>query len=114
MVNVHLPPRAAWRLQSADAMPRTGAIVSAVAFLLLTLSTPGRPVRGAGDERAGMCDAFDGVAFTFCVAFCEARECDLAAPGDERCETILRGFTRVTGGATPPCTTTHAPSSSPL
>ena len=86
----------------------------AVAFLLLTLSIPGRPVRGDADDRAGMCDAFDGVAFTFCVAFCEARECDSAPLGDERCEVILRGFTRVTGGATPPCTTMHAPPSSSL
>lgn len=95
-------------------MPRTGAIVSALAFVLITLATAGTPVRGDADDRAGMCDAFDGVAFTFCVAFCEARECDLAAPGDERCATMLHGFARVTGGATPPCATTSAPRPSSL
>lgn len=77
--------------------------MSAVAFVVIALATVGAAARGDGDERAGMCDAFDGVAFTFCVAVCEARECDLATPGDERCATMLRGFARVTGGATPPC-----------
>lgn len=58
---------------------------------------------GTDDARAGLCDAFAGVAFTFCVAFCEARECDRQPPGDERCILLRRGFDRVTGGVTPPC-----------
>ena len=84
-------------------MPRTGAIVSAVAFLILSMSTPAAVRRTTDTTRAGMCDGYDGVAFTFCVAYCEARECDAAPVGDNRCEVIRRGFARVTGGATPPC-----------
>jgi hypothetical protein len=55
------------------------------------------------DSRAGMCDAFDGLAFTFCVALCEARECDLLDPADARCTLLRRGFERVSDGAVPPC-----------
>jgi hypothetical protein len=84
-------------------MPRTGAIVSALAFVILTMSPPAVTPRNAAADRAGMCDAYDGVAFTFCVAYCEARECDTVPIGDERCALIRRGFARVTGGATPPC-----------
>jgi hypothetical protein len=58
---------------------------------------------GTDDTRAGLCDAFAGAAFTLCVAFCEARECDRQPSGDERCALLRRGFSRVTGGVTPPC-----------
>lgn len=60
----------------------------------------------AADDRTGMCEAFDGVAFTFCVAICEARICDARAPDDQRCALLARGFARVTGGDTAPCTST--------
>ncbi len=55
------------------------------------------------DLRAGMCDGFDGLAFTFCVALCEARGCDLLPEDDDRCAILRRGFARVSGGATAPC-----------
>lgn len=50
-----------------------------------------------------MCEDFDGLPFVFCVAMCEARECDRQAPGDERCAILAAGFATVTNGATPPC-----------
>ncbi len=83
-------------------MTRARAIVSALSFLMATQSLAAAEL-GTHEERAGMCDAFAGVAFTFCVAYCEARECDRLTVDDPRCTTILHGFARVTGGATPPC-----------
>jgi hypothetical protein len=56
-----------------------------------------------GDARAGMCDAFDGLAFTFCVALCEARECDLLGADDNRCMLLRRGFARTSDGGAAPC-----------
>jgi hypothetical protein len=50
-----------------------------------------------------MCHDFPGLAFGFCVALCEARECDRQPPGDERCGVLRRGFDRATGGVEPPC-----------
>ena len=88
-----------------SAMSRALAIVSASAILTLALLS--RVSADAGsvvdDERAGMCAAFDGVSFAFCVALCEARECDLRAVADERCVILRRGFARATGGVPPPC-----------
>jgi hypothetical protein len=86
-------------------MPRALAILLASAvFILAPLSRVGADVSGVpNDNRAGMCDAFDGFSFTFCVAFCEARECDLHILGDERCAALQHGFARATGGLSPPC-----------
>jgi len=50
-----------------------------------------------------MCNAFDGLAFTFCVALCEARECDRQPLDDVRCDALQRGFDRVSDGRTAPC-----------
>jgi hypothetical protein len=58
---------------------------------------------GTDDARAGMCDDFDGLPFVFCVAMCEARECDRMPAGDERCDALADGFASVTNGAVPPC-----------
>lgn len=58
---------------------------------------------GTDDSRAGMCGDFDGLPFVFCVAMCEARECDRQMPGDERCAILAAGFASVTNGAKPPC-----------
>ncbi len=58
---------------------------------------------GTDEARAGMCDDFDGLPFVFCVAMCEARECDRLPPGDERCVTLAKGFATVTNGTLPPC-----------
>jgi len=90
----------------ALAMPRALAILFASAVIILApTSRVGAHVHGASsDERAGMCDAFDGISFTFCVAFCEARECDLHAADDARCAILRHGFARATGGSSPPCT----------
>ena len=55
------------------------------------------------DTRVGMCDAFDGVTFTFCVALCEARTCDLRDADDAACMQLRRGFARVSGGSLLPC-----------
>jgi hypothetical protein len=67
------------------------------------------PEPGTDELRAGMCDGYDGLPFVFCVALCEARECDRQAPNDDRCVVLARGFARVTGGTPPPCTATSRP-----
>jgi hypothetical protein len=54
-------------------------------------------------KHAGSCDGFDGVAFAFCVAICEARECHRQPLYDDRCATLRSGFDRVTGGESVPC-----------
>ncbi|MCC6763596.1 MAG: hypothetical protein IT293_02950 [Deltaproteobacteria bacterium] len=60
-------------------------------------------ILGTDETRAGMCDAYDGLPFVFCVAMCEARECDRLGPSDERCEVLAAGFAAVTNGAAAPC-----------
>lgn len=79
---------------------------AAILLFLVTLCV-GAPLAGADPgtdaTRAGTCDGFTGAAFTFCVAYCEARECDRQPAGDERCRLLRRGFDRVTGSAAPPC-----------
>jgi hypothetical protein len=50
-----------------------------------------------------MCDDFDGLSFVFCVAMCEARECDRLPANHDRCETLAQGFASVSHGAAPPC-----------
>lgn len=99
-------------------MRRALAIVSA---FLLALGAVDRPPASAAasevlapapeleDDRAGMCDAFEGLAFTFCVAVCEARDCDVLAMDDARCAILRRGFGRAAGGAQPPCLEGTAP-----
>jgi hypothetical protein len=81
------------------------SVAIASALLLLTLHAPlfSTVEPPLGDDRAGMCDAFDGLAFTFCVALCEARECDRRPIGDERCAILQRGFERVSDGYLAPC-----------
>jgi hypothetical protein len=85
-------------------MRRALAILFAWAFLALPLVPPHAQEIPLEDDRAGMCDAFEGLSFTFCVALCEARECDLLAAGDTRCALLRRGFERAAAGAVPPCT----------
>jgi len=58
---------------------------------------------GTDESRAGICHNFDGLSFVFCVAMCEARECDRQAPGDDRCELLARGFASMSSGAVLPC-----------
>jgi hypothetical protein len=92
----------------ASVMRRASAIVFACALLI---SSPPAHAVDPGDLasdvelelRAGMCDAFEGLSFTFCVALCEARACDRRDAADERCSLLRRGFARVAGGANPPC-----------
>jgi len=50
-----------------------------------------------------MCEDFDGLSFVFCVAMCEARECDRQPAGDDRCERLARGFASVSNGGVAPC-----------
>jgi hypothetical protein len=89
--------------ESAD-MAHKIAIVLCLAILLAAgRSSGGDREPGLDETRAGMCEAFSGVAFGFCVALCEARQCDLQPPDDARCLTLRRGFDRVTGGVQPPC-----------
>ena len=57
----------------------------------------------ADESRAAMCAEFSGVALGFCVALCEARQCDLRPDDDERCAILRRGFERASGGLLPPC-----------
>jgi hypothetical protein len=66
---------------------------------------------GQDESRAGMCEHFDGLPFVFCVAMCEARECDRQPVGDDRCEILAKGFANVTNGAIAPCVPGAAPSS---
>ncbi len=93
-------------------MRRALAIVLSLALLLpvAALAAPS-DVLGTDESRAGMCDDFDGLPFVFCVAMCEARECDRLAPNDDRCATLARGFASVTKGAAPPCPVVSSPGS---
>jgi hypothetical protein len=80
----------------------------AIAFsLILSVASAGSLARaddlGTDESRAGMCDDFGGLPFVFCVAMCEARECDRLDADDQRCEVLARGFATVTNGAAPPC-----------
>lgn len=80
----------------------------AIGFALALACVPARATvhaleLGTDESRAGMCDDFDGLSFVFCVAMCEARECDRQAPGDDRCELLARGFANVSNGAVAPC-----------
>lgn len=81
-------------------------IATLLASALLFVAAPSRVVplqAGADDVRATMCSQFSGVALGFCVALCEARQCDLRPQDDERCAILRRGFDRASGGLTPPC-----------
>ena len=82
------------------------ALTCAPADTIASLDEP-----GTDESRAGMCDQYDGLPYVFCVAMCEARECDRQASGDERCEILATGFATVTNGATPPCTSGMRPGS---
>jgi len=85
-------------------MVRMIAIASTFAFFLVAAPSSGVMLQPATDEtRAGMCEDFSGLAFGFCVALCEARECDLQPLDDKRCAVLRRGFERTTGGIEPPC-----------
>jgi len=80
----------------------------AIAFALALSCVPSpAPVQalepGTNGSRAGMCEDFDGLSFVFCVAMCEARECDRQPAGDDRCELLARGFASVSNGAVAPC-----------
>ena len=91
-------------MRHALAIAFASALVFAVASpvpaqLLVDGSEPAESL----DARAGMCDAFDGLAFTFCVALCEARACDLLDVDDARCALLRDGFATASGGTAPPC-----------
>lgn len=80
----------------------------AMGFALALVSAAAVPsafgeLAGTDETRAGMCEEFDGLPFVFCVAMCEARECDRMPAGDERCHILAEGFASVTRGAIPPC-----------
>ena len=64
---------------------------------------------GTDEGRAGMCEDFDGLSFVFCVAMCEARECDRQPVGDERCEILAQGFASASHGAVAPCGLSGSP-----
>lgn len=85
-------------------MRRAFAIVLSLALLLpvAALATPSDDL-GSDESRAGMCDDFDGLPFVFCVAMCEARECDRLGSDDDRCALLAEGFATTTHGAPPPC-----------
>lgn len=90
---------------------RSALAIGLALALAVVLASPASaaPEPGTDGGRAGMCDGFDGLPFVFCVALCEARECDRRASGDERCVALARGFARVTDGASPPCATASRP-----
>jgi phage-related baseplate assembly protein len=85
-------------------MKDTIATLLICALLLLAARSRAvtRPTQ-ADEARAGMCAELSGVALGFCVALCEARQCDLRPDDDERCAILRRGFERATGGLPPPC-----------
>lgn len=90
------------------------ALAIAFALALTAFALPLRAVAvepGQDETRAGMCENFDGLPFVFCVAMCEARECDRQPIGDDRCEVLAKGFASVTNGGSPPCTPGVTPSS---
>ena len=80
------------------------AILFALVFFLLVAPQPATGGQSAQrpDPRPEVCGLYAGAAFTFCVALCETAACD-RGPSDERCAALRRGFSRVTGGARPPC-----------
>ena len=89
---------------SARDMRRAHAMMFALVLLAASVApSKTADVLGTDETRAGICDAYDGLPFVFCVAMCEARECDRLGPDDERCEILAEGFATVTNGATPPC-----------
>ena len=104
---------------NAIAMRRALAIVFASALLgSIGVSAAPAPIPDDSEppmsleERAGICDAFDGLAFTFCVALCEARACDLLDTDDARCALLRDGFATASDGVAPPCPdTAPAPAS---
>lgn len=83
----------------------TRRIALAVMFALLSAipSMIAAAEPSADATRAGMCEEFSGLAYGFCVALCEARECDLQPASDQRCAVLRRGFDRASGGIQPPC-----------
>ncbi len=88
------------------------AIVFALALTHATAATiASADELGTDESRAGMCEHYDGLPYVFCVAMCEARECDRQSPGDERCGILAEGFATVTNGAAPPCTSGVRPGS---
>ena len=96
--------RTARRLRASSGM--TDKIVVVLILALLWVAAPSAAAKreaGPDETRAGMCKDFSGLAFGFCVALCEARECDLQSPGDQRCAVLRRGFERASGGHQPPC-----------
>ena len=85
-------------------MSDTTATVLICALLLLVAPTRAlTPPAEADETRAGMCAEYPGLAQAFCVALCEARECDLRPNDDERCAILRRGFERASGGVRAPC-----------
>ena len=51
------------------------------------------------------CDGFSGAAFGLCNAYCEAMDCDSAAPhaSAEACANVADNFARHAGGRPLPC-----------
>jgi hypothetical protein len=78
-------------------------IATVLIAMLLVAPTRARTLPDADETRAGMCAEFSGLALGFCVALCEARQCDLRANDDERCAILRRGFERATDGQPAPC-----------
>ncbi len=88
------------------------AIAIALALICLISPISGAALEPGTDEtRAGMCEDFDGLSFVFCVAMCEARECDRQPAGDDRCEALAKGFSSVSNGAVAPCAPGRTPGS---
>ena len=89
---------------NAGDMNRALAILFAISLLFAaTVSTAADYDVALAEARAGSCTSFEGAAFVFCVALCEARTCDARDPADQRCAVLRRGFGRVAGGQAPPC-----------
>ena len=82
------------------------AFAIGLALAIVAASAPPRASAdavGTDETRAGMCDGFEGLPFVFCVAMCEARECDRLPASDERCAVLADGFASVAKGAMLPC-----------
>jgi hypothetical protein len=83
-------------------MRRAFAVLFAIVSLsLVTVPAAADTVASADDDRVGLCAPFEGIAFVFCVALCEARMCDRLDRDDARCGVLRRGFSRTTGEAAP-------------
>ena len=52
-----------------------------------------------------VCDGLPGREYGLCVAYCEAMDCESAAPhaSEQACDSVFNNYLRASGGEEPPC-----------